>query len=225
VLASALCMDKLSFKRLLAFHGIPQVEFVQAGEEGWRELAASFGLPLWVKPSRLGSSVGISKVSSPERELDEAIEVAARHDPRVIVEASASGMEVECSVLGNEKPQTSQPGEIVAHADWYDYAAKYSEGGMELVVPAPLEGATLDRVRELAAQVFSLTGCSGMARCDFFVNEGEVLVNEINTIPGFTETSVYSKLFEASGVSYPDLCGRLVQLAVERHDRARSYEY
>jgi D-alanine-D-alanine ligase len=225
VLASALCMDKLSFKRLLAFHGIPQVEFVQAGEGGWRELAASFGLPLWVKPSRLGSSFGISKVSSPERELDEAIEVAARHDPRVIVEASASGMEVECSVLGNEKPQTSQPGEIVAHADWYDYAAKYSEGGMELVVPAPLEGATLDRVRELAAQVFSLTGCSGMARCDFFVTEGAVLVNEINTIPGFTETSVYSKLFEASGVKYPDLCDRLVQLAVERHERARSYEY
>jgi len=225
VLASALCMDKLSFKRLLAFHGIPQVEFVQAGEEGWRELAASFGLPLWVKPSRLGSSVGISKVSSPERELDEAIEDAARHDPRVIVEASASGKEVECSVLGNEEPQTSQPGEIVAHADWYDYAAKYSEGGMELVVPAPLEGATLDRVRELAAQVFTLTGCSGMARCDFFVTEGEVLVNEINTIPGFTETSVYSKLFEASGVSYPDLCNRLVHLAVERNQRARSYEY
>jgi D-alanine-D-alanine ligase len=226
VLASALCMDKLSFKRLLAFHGIPQVRFVQAGEDGWRELAASFGLPLWVKPSRLGSSVGISKVTSPERELDEAIEAAARHDPRVIVEASASGREVECSVLGNERPETSQPGEIVAHADWYDYEAKYSEGGMELVVPAPLEQPTLDRVCELAAQVFSLTGCSGLARCDFFVTEqDEVLVNELNTIPGFTETSVYSKLFEAGGVSYPDLCDRLVQLAVERHRRARSYEF
>jgi D-alanine-D-alanine ligase len=226
VLASALCMDKLSFKRLLAYHRIPQVDFVEAGEDGWRERAASFGLPLWVKPSRLGSSVGISKVSSPERGLDEAVELAARHDPRVIVEAPASGREVECSVLGNEQPQTSLPGEIVAHADWYDYEAKYSEGGMDLVVPAPIDEPTLERVRELAAQVFSLTGCSGMARCDFFVTEeGEVLVNEINTIPGFTETSVYSKLLEASGIGYPDLCDRLVGLAVERHQRARSYEF
>jgi D-alanine-D-alanine ligase len=226
VLASALCMDKLTFKRLLAFHGIPQVEFVQAGEEGWRERAAGFGLPLWVKPSRLGSSVGISKVESPEPGLDEAIEEAARHDPRVIVEASASGKEVECSVLGNEEPETSLPGEIVAHADWYDYEAKYSEGGMELVVPAPLEQPTLDRVRELATTVFGLVGCSGMARCDFFVTEdGDVLVNEINTIPGFTETSVYAKLFEATGISYPDLCDRLLQLALERHRRARGYEY
>jgi len=226
VLASALCMDKLSFKRLLAFHRVAQVDFVEAGEEGWRERAASFGLPLWVKPSRLGSSVGISKVSSPERGLDEAVELAARHDPRVIVEAPASGREVECSVLGNSEPETSLPGEIVAHADWYDYEAKYSEGGMDLVVPAPVDGPTLERVRELAAQVFSLTGCSGMARCDFFVTEeGEVLVNEINTIPGFTETSVYSKLFEASGIGYPDLCDRLVGLAVERHQRARSYEF
>jgi D-alanine-D-alanine ligase len=226
VLASALCMDKLSFKRLLAFHRVPQVDFVEAGEEGWRERAASFGLPLWVKPSRLGSSVGISKVTSPERGLDEAVELAARHDPRVIVEASASGKEVECSVLGNDEPQTSLPGEIVAHADWYDYEAKYSEGGMDLEVPALLDEPTLERVRELAAQVFSLTGCSGMARCDFFVTEeGEVLVNEINTIPGFTETSVYSKLFEASGIGYPDLCDRLVGLAVERHEWARSYEF
>ena len=226
VLASALCMDKLTFERLLAFHGIPQVEFVQAGEEGWRERAASFGLPLWVKPSRLGSSVGISKVESPERSLDEAIEEAARHDPRVIVEAPASGKEIECSVLGNEEPQTSLPGEIVAHADWYDYEAKYSDGGMELVVPAPLEQPALDRVRQLAATVFGLVGASGMARCDFFVTEaGEVLVNEINTIPGFTETSVYAKLFEATGISYPDLCDRLLQLALERHQRARGYQY
>jgi D-alanine-D-alanine ligase len=226
VLASALCMDKLTFKRLLAFHAVPQVGFVEAGEEGWRERAASFGLPLWVKPSRLGSSVGISKVTSPERGLDEAIALAARHDPRVIVEASAEAREVECSVLGNEEVATSLPGEIVAHADWYDYEAKYSEGGMELVVPAPFEEPTLGRVRELAAQVFALTGCSGLARCDFFVADGgEVLVNELNTIPGFTETSVYSKLFEASGVAYPELCDRLVQLGLERHRRARSYEF
>ena len=226
VLASALCMDKLTFKRLLAFHGVPQVDFVQAGGDGWRERASALGLPLWVKPSRLGSSVGISKVTSPEKGLDEAVEVARRHDPRVIVEASAAGREVECSVLGNDEPETSQPGEIVANADWYDYEAKYSEGGMELVVPAPLEAATLERVRELAAQVFSLTGCSGLARCDFFIGaDGEVLVNEINTMPGFTETSVYAKLFEASGIGYPELCDRLVRLGIERHERARSYEF
>jgi D-alanine-D-alanine ligase len=225
VLASALCIDKLSFKRLLAAAGIPQVEFVQAGEPDWRERAGSFGLPLWVKPSRLGSSVGISKVTS-ENGLDEAVELAGRHDPRVIVEASAQGREVECSVLGNEDPQVSQPGEIVAHADWYDYEAKYTEGGMELVVPAPLPPPVLEQVRELAARVFELAGCSGLARCDFFViDDDQVLVNEINTMPGFTETSVYAKLFEASGIDYPSLCDRLVKLGIERHERARSFEF
>ena len=226
VLASAVCMDKLTFKRLLAFHGIPQVGFCAVGEDGWRELVASFGLPVWVKPSRLGSSVGITRVSSSERELDEAIEAARRHDPRVIVEASASGKEVECSVLGNDDPETSVPGEIVPHADWYDYEAKYSEGGMDLVVPARIEDDARDRVRELAARVFTLTGCSGFARCDFFVtDDGEVLVNELNTIPGFTETSVFGKLFEASGMSYPEICDRLVQLAVERHRSEREYRF
>jgi len=226
VLASALCMDKLSHKRTLEAAGLPQVEFVQAGEPGWRDRAASFGLPLWVKPSRLGSSVGISKVTSPEKGLDEAIELAARHDPRVIIEASAEGREVECSVLGNEDPQISQPGEIVAHADWYDYEAKYSEGGMELVVPAPLPEPILQRVRELAARVFELSGCSGLARCDFFVIDDErVLVNEINTMPGFTETSVYAKLLEASGVDYPSLCDRLVRLGIERYERSRSFNF
>jgi D-alanine-D-alanine ligase len=225
VLASALCIDKLSFKRLLEATGIPQVEFVQAGEPGWRDRAGSLGLPLWVKPSRLGSSVGITKVTSPEKGLDEAIELAARHDPRVIIEASAEGREVECSVLGNEDPQTSQPGEIVAHADWYDYEAKYTEGGMELVVPAPLPEPILQRVRELAARVFELAGCSGLARCDFFVIDERVLVNEINTMPGFTETSVYAKLFEASGIDYPSLCDRLVKLGIDRYERARSFEF
>jgi D-alanine-D-alanine ligase len=226
VLASAVCMDKLTFKRLLAFHGLPQVRFCAAGEPGWRELAARLGIPLWVKPSRLGSSVGISKVVSLERDLDEAIEAARRHDPRVIVEASASGKEVECSVLGNDDPETSVPGEIVAHADWYDYEAKYSEGGMDLVIPARIDEGAQARVRELAARVFTLTGCAGFARCDFFVTEeGEVLVNELNTIPGFTETSVFGKLFEATGIAYPELCDRLVQLAVERHEREREYRF
>ncbi len=225
VLASATCMDKLTLKRLFAQRGVPQVEFAQAGEDGWRERCAAMGLPLWVKPSRLGSSVGISRVERLD-DLDAAVELALRHDPRVIVEASAGGREVECSVLGNDRPETSPPGEIVANAEWYDFEAKYGEGGMELTVPAPIPAAQADRVRELAAAVFALAGCSGLARCDFFVEPGgEVLVNEINTMPGFTETSVYAKLFEAAGIPYADLCGRLVALAVERHEQTRSYEF
>jgi D-alanine-D-alanine ligase len=225
VLSSAVCMDKLTLKRLFANAGIPQVDFAAAGEPGWRERCEAMGTPLWVKPSRLGSSVGISKVGSLD-DLGEAVELARRHDPRVIVEASAAGREVECSLLGNEEAAASQPGEVVSHGDWYDYETKYSDGGMELRVPAALEGEQLTRVRELAVTSFKLGGCSGLARCDFFAEpDGTILVNEINTMPGFTETSVYAKLWEASGVPYPTLCDRLVNLAVERHQHARSYEF
>jgi D-alanine-D-alanine ligase len=226
VLASAACMDKLTLKRLFAQAGIPQVDFVDAGEPNWRERCRRLGSPLWVKPSRLGSSVGISKVAGVGNELDEAVELARRHDPRVIVEASAVGREVECSLLGNEEVDASQPGEVVAKGDWYDYENKYREGGMELVVPAPISPDQIAQVRELAVEAFRLGGCSGLARCDFFVEpDGAVLVNEINTMPGFTETSVYAKLWQASGLEYPALCDRLVALAVERHQRARSYEF
>jgi D-alanine-D-alanine ligase len=233
VLASAVAMDKLVCKRLIGFHGLPQVEFCEVGEAGWREHVAGMGKPLWVKPSRLGSSVGISRVSNPERELDEAIELASRHDPRVIVEANAGGREVECSVIGNpgvgadEPVETSLPGEILTKAsDWYDFEAKYAEGGMELAVPAPFDEATTARVRELAERVFRAIGGTGLARCDFFVvDDHDVLVNEINTIPGFTSTSVFGKLWEASGLSYPQLCDRLVQLAIERHRREREFRF
>jgi D-alanine-D-alanine ligase len=225
VLSSALCMDKLTLKRLLAGQGIPQVDFVAVGEEGWRERCAELGTPLWVKPSRMGSSVGITRIEDLTA-LDSAVETALRHDPRVIVEASARGREVECSVLGNEDPETSMPGMLQVNAEWYDYAAKYGEGGMDLAVPAPISEIETQRVRELAAEVFTLAGCSGLARCDFFVEpDGQVLVNEINTMPGFTETSVYAKLLEAGGLSYPDLCDRLVALAIERYERTRSFEF
>jgi D-alanine-D-alanine ligase len=225
VLSSAVCMDKLTLKRLFAQAGVPQVDFVAAGEPGWRERCAAMGLPLWVKPSRLGSSVGITKVEELSS-LDAAVELARRHDPRVIVEASASGREVECSLLGNEQVEASHPGEVVANADWYDYETKYRDGGMELVVPAPLRGEQLAKVRELAVKAFELGGCAGLARCDFFVEpDGPVLVNEINTMPGFTETSVYAKLWAATGLDYPTLCDRLVTLALERHQRARCYEF
>jgi len=226
VLGSAVCMDKLTLKRLFAASGLPQVDFVEAGEEGWREQASGMGLPLWVKPSRLGSSVGITRVESTERELDEAVTEAAAHDPRVIIEQHSPGLEVECSVLGNDDPQTSIPGQVVADAQWYDYEAKYTEGMMDLVVPAPVGDAALARVRALACEIFTLADCSGMARCDFFVTEdGQVLVNEINTIPGFTQTSVYAKLFEATGIPYPELCDRLVTLAIERHAADRGHSF
>jgi D-alanine-D-alanine ligase len=226
VLSSAICMDKLTLKRLFAQAGLPQVEFVGAGEPGWRERCEAMGTPLWVKPSRLGSSVGISRVESTGSELDDAVELARRHDPRVIVEAHAAGREVECSLLGNDAVEASTPGEVVADGDWYDYETKYRDGGMELVVPAPITPEQLTTVRELAVRAFELGGCAGLARCDFFVDPaGPVLVNEVNTIPGFTQTSVYAKLWEASGVAYPNLCDRLVNLALERYKQICAYEF
>jgi D-alanine-D-alanine ligase len=226
VLASAVCMDKLTLKRLCAQAGLPQVAFVAAGEPGWRERCAEMGLPLWVKPSRLGSSVGISRVDDLGEPLEAAVELARRHDPRVIVEAHAEGREVECSLLGNAPVECSPPGEVIADGDWYDYETKYREGGMELVVPAVLPEPAAERLRELALAAFELGGCAGLARCDFFVGpDGEVLLNELNTMPGFTETSVYAKLWEAAGLAYPDLCDRLVRLALERHAASRAHRY
>jgi D-alanine-D-alanine ligase len=233
VLAAAIALDKLVFKRLCSFARIPQVDFCEAGEDGWRERVAAMGAPLWVKPSRLGSSVGISRVADPAHELDEAIELARAHDPRVIVEAHAGGIEVECSITGNAgigddgSIETSLPGQIVyRESEWYDFEAKYSEGGMELVVPAPISDQAAGRVRELAGQAFRTIGATGLARCDFFVtDDADVLVNEINTIPGFTATSVFGKLFEASGVAYPELCDRLIHLALDRYQRERAYRF
>lgn len=227
VLGSAVCMDKLTLKRLCTARGLPQVEFVEVGDGDWRAEVARFGSPVWVKPSELGSSVGISRVDEPaSEELDRAIEVARAHDPRVIVEAHAEGREIEVSVLGDLEPEASLPGEIVSKGEWYDYESKYTEGGMELIAPAELDQTVIERVQALALEVFRLAGCSGMARCDFFLTDGgEVLVNEVNTIPGFTEMSVYSRLWEASGLPYPDLLRRLVDSAIETSRRADQLEY
>jgi D-alanine-D-alanine ligase len=225
VLASALCMDKLTFKDLMAAARLPQVDYVGLRDGDDRSAVERLGLPVFVKPARLGSSVGISKVSTPE-ELPGALDEAFAHDPLVIVEAMADGLEIECSVIGNEDPEASQPGEIAIDADWYDYEAKYTPGGMELIVPARIDDATRERVRSLAREVFLRVGCSGLARADFFVTgEGEVLVNELNTMPGFTSTSVFAKLFEESGVPYAEVLDRLVKLATERHERERSYSF
>jgi len=224
VLASALCMDKVVFKEVLAAAEVPQVAYAAVREPRWRtepeqvraELAV-LGTPVFVKPARLGSSVGIAKVWS-EAELGPALDAAFGHDPLVIVEAFSSGIEVECSVMGLGEPEASVPGEIVLlGADWYDYEAKYSDGGMELVAPARLPEPVRERVRELARETFVRVGCAGLARVDFFVEGEHVLVNELNTLPGFTATSVYPKLWEATGVGTEELFQRLIGFALERH--------
>jgi D-alanine-D-alanine ligase len=242
VLASAACMDKVVAKELLARVGLPQVDYRAVRHARWTagadavlaELAA-LNLPVWVKPARLGSSVGIVPVAAAE-ELADALEAAFAHDPLVIVEAGAGGLEIECAVLGNDEPDVSQPGEIVlrkparpaaGEGGWYDYEAKYTPGGMELVVPARIPAPLAARVRALAAEAFAALGCAGLARADFFVDVAAeaVLVNELNTMPGFTETSVYGKLWAASGLPYEQLLTQLVELAIERHARERAYQF
>jgi D-alanine-D-alanine ligase len=221
VLASAVAMDKALFKDLMSAHGIPQVDYavVREGDN------PSVHPPAFVKPARLGSSVGISKAWS-EADLDSALRHAFEHDPVALVERFSDGREVECSVLGHNDPIASQPGEIVVKiGDWYDYEAKYTDGGMELVVPAGVPEHLREEVRRLAVEVFGIVSCSGMARVDFFVEEDRVLVNELNTIPGFTQTSVYAKLFDASGIPYTELLDRLLSLALERHEEERRYRH
>jgi D-alanine-D-alanine ligase len=227
VLGSALAMDKDVFKAVMRDRGVPVTRNItlRAGQAPENP----FDYPVFVKPARLGSSVGISKVRS-EDELAAAVELAFRHDEKVLVEEFVDGIEVECGVLGNKRPIASLPGEIVSHGfsgvDWYDYSAKYDEGGMDLVVPPRLPEETIERVQELAVRSFVAGECEGMARVDFFVRDGgEVVLNELNTIPGFTATSVYAKLFEASGIPYPELVDRLVQLALERHERRSELRY
>jgi D-alanine-D-alanine ligase len=227
VLGSALAMDKDVFKAVMRDRGIPVTRNITLRQGQAPE--NPFGYPVFVKPARLGSSVGISKVGS-EDELAAAVELAFRHDEKVLVEEFVPGVEVECGVLGNEEPLASLPGEIVSHgfrgADWYDFSAKYDEGGMDLVIPPRLPEETIERVQELAVRSFVAGECEGMARVDFFVrDDGEVLLNELNTIPGFTATSVYAKLFEESGIPYPELVDRLVQLALERHERRSRLSY
>jgi len=227
VLGSALAMDKDVFKAVMRDRGVPVTRNITLRQG--QAPGNPFGYPVFVKPARLGSSIGISKVDS-EEELASAVELAFRHDEKVLVEEFVSGVEVECGVLGNDKPLASLPGEIVSHgfqgADWYDYSAKYDEGGMDLIVPPRLPQETIERIQDLAVRAFVGGECEGMARVDFFVrDDGEVLLNELNTIPGFTATSVYAKLFEASGIPYPELVDRLIQLALERHERRSRLSY
>jgi D-alanine-D-alanine ligase len=227
VAASAINMDKDLMKAVLHARGIPTTKSVTIREG--EPIAHPFAYPVFVKPARLGSSVGITKVRAPE-ELEPAVTLARQHDDKVLVEEFVDGVEVECGVLGNRRPIASLPGEIVAHGfsgvDWYDYSAKYDEGGMDLIVPPRVPAEAVSRVQELSVDAFVATECEGMARVDCFVSVGgEVMVNELNTIPGFTPTSVYAKLFEASGVPYGELLDRLIELALERHERRSKLKY
>ncbi|HEY2398684.1 MAG TPA: D-alanine--D-alanine ligase family protein [Solirubrobacteraceae bacterium] len=240
VTASAVCLDKVLFKRLMSVAGIPQVDHLGVLEDRWSrsreavldELAA-LGLPVFVKPAHQGSSVGIVKVTSGDL-LADALDGAFEHDRLAIVESAAGGIEVECGVLGTlgaERAEgapaafASEPGQIVLAGDWYDFESKYEPGGMTLRVPAPISAPARHRVKQLALDAFAQSGCEGLARVDFFVEGEDVLLNELNTMPGFTSTSVYAKLIEASGTPYPELVDRLCRLALERSTAQRAYLY
>jgi len=226
VLASAVGMDKISMKKIFAYHGLPQTEWMGITTTEWREtpkgligeIESRLGYPCFVKPSNLGSSVGISRADGAE-DLAPSIEAALSFDRRAIAEREVSSREIEVSVLGNEEPEVSVPGEIVVNsAGFYDYEAKYAEGGMELVAPAEIPPQTTKDLQNTARTAYAAVDASGMARMDFFLENGSgrLLINEINTIPGFTATSVYAKLWQASGLSYSPLLDRLIDLALDR---------
>jgi D-alanine-D-alanine ligase len=229
VLGSAMGMDKIAMKMAFQQAGLPQVKYkALTRAQVWSnpcvfpklcdEIEAALGYPCFVKPANLGSSVGISKVRS-RSELETALDQAANYDRRIIVEAGVVAREVECAVLGNDQPQASVVGEITFNSDFYDYETKYTEGRADLIIPAKLPEHISRQIQDMAIQAFAAVDAAGLARVDFFYVEatGEILINEINTLPGFTATSMYPQLWAYSGVSFPELVDRLIQLALERH--------
>jgi D-alanine-D-alanine ligase len=220
VLSSAVCMDKDVLKRLLIEQGIPVVEYavLTRGERGTEEIRARLGFPLFVKPANLGSSVGISKVCTPQR-LETAIALASEFDRKIIVERGIAGREFECSVLGNEDPVAAVPCEILPSREFYDYEDKYLLDQARTVVPAQITTDQTEEIRRLAVAAYRAADCEGMARVDFLMESatGRIYVNEINTIPGFTSISMYPKMWEAAGLSFGALLDRLIELALARH--------
>lgn len=225
VLASAVGMDKVTMKKVFAYHGLPQVgwigltsvEWESSREEISHRVTQEIGYPCFVKPSNMGSSVGISKVESPG-DLPLAIDAASEFDRRIIVEAGVDAREIEVSVLGNENPEVSVPGEIIVSEGFYDYENKYTEGASEISAPADLPEIVVEEVQLIARAAYQAVDAAGMGRVDFFLERGtnRLLLNEINTIPGFTPTSVYARLWDASGLPYEELLERLISLALER---------
>lgn len=231
VLGSALGMDKLAMKSAFAQVGLPQVKYRGVSRSQiysdpcifpklCDELEAELGYPCFVKPANLGSSVGIAKATN-RKELEAALDSAASYDRRVIVEAGVVAREVECSILGNDDPKASVLGETRFSNDFYDYEAKYSAGGAQLLIPSPVPDAVRDRIQAMAIQAFQAIDAAGISRVDFFYLEstGEILINEINTMPGFTATSMYPIMWKASGVGFPELVDRLIQLGLERSSK------
>jgi D-alanine-D-alanine ligase len=230
VLSSALAMDKAMTKQVLAHNGIPQARYLSLrdadvdGDDARAttvgRLEDQLGYPMFVKPANMGSSVGVTKVHDRD-ELAAGLDLALDYDEWLVVEEAIVGREIECGVLGNLEPRASLPGEIVPGAEFYDYADKYESGTAELIIPAELPPGVTDELRDLAVAAFRALRCEGMARVDFFYEpDGRgLLVNEINTIPGFTPISMYPKMWEATGVSYPELIDELIRLAIERYDR------
>ena len=229
VLGSALSMDKIAMKMAFAQAGLPQVDYVAVNRSQvysgacifpklCDDIEAKLGYPCFVKPANLGSSVGIAKVRS-RQELEDALDEAASYDRRIVVEAGVNAREVECGVLGNENPKVSVVGEITFDSDFYDYETKYTEGAAQLHIPANLPPEISDRIKDMAIQAFIAVDAAGLSRVDFFYVEetGEVFINEINTLPGFTSTSMYTKLWSYSGVPFPELCDRLINLALKRY--------
>ena len=223
VTGSAVGMDKGVFKALLRDAGIPTPRSVLVRATADAALASALALPVFVKPANGGSSVGVTKVKRGE-DLAAAIGSALRYDERVLVEEGIDARELECAVLGNEDPKASIPGEVVPGHEFYDYDDKYRDDKAKLLIPAPVSTAVAHETRRLAVEVFRLCGVSGMARVDFFLERGtdRVLVNEINTLPGFTAISMYPKLWEASGLALPALLDELIRLALARHEKRRS---
>ncbi len=227
VAASALGMDKALMKVLFSARGLPVCDYQVVLRRDWErqsvaiaaELERRLRFPMFVKPANLGSSVGISKAKNPAS-LREAMDLAGSFDRKIIVEAAVpNAREIECGVLGNDEPQTSVPGEVIPSREFYDYEAKYLDEGSKTVIPADLPAAVADEIQRLSVAAFQAIDCAGMARVDFLLSRdnGAIVLNEVNTIPGFTTISMYSKMWEASGVSYPTLIDRLVELALERH--------
>ncbi|MFN0070194.1 MAG: D-alanine--D-alanine ligase family protein [Chloroflexota bacterium] len=232
VLGSSLGMDKGKMKWQFRARGLPVADFLEIRRSAWErdpepvldQVEHALGLPAFIKPARLGSSVGVSKART-RTDLRQALGLAAEFDDRLIAEEAIDARELECSVLGNDEPRASVVGEIIPARDFYDYESKYLDEGSQLISPAEIDELTSDEIRAMAIRSFEAVDCSGMARVDFFLERGSnrVLVNEINTIPGFTNISMYPKLWEATGLSYGDLIDQLIQLALERHkDRARN---
>ncbi|MBM4429530.1 MAG: D-alanine--D-alanine ligase [Chloroflexi bacterium] len=232
VLGSALAMDKAAMKSIFRAEGLPCVDHLLLMRWEWeqdqqsvlRRVQHRIGYPCFVKPANLGSSVGVSKAHNRD-ELVQAIDLAARYDRRLLVEEAVDAREIECSVLGNDRPQASVLGEVVPKREFYDYEAKYLDDRTELIIPVALPASKVAEIQMLAVRAFVALDCAGLARADFLMSRdsGQVYVNELNTIPGFTAMSMYPKLWEASGLSYPKLLDQVIELALERAgEKARS---